>query len=62
MFEDEEECQECYGSGKCQECDGDGAFYDSGPGGEEIEEECLNCNGSGSCEDCGGFVYYEAGI
>ncbi len=50
---DQQNCEECNGSGACDPCDGYGFYPDSYPGaGDGPECEC--CAGSGICPDCQG--------
>jgi hypothetical protein len=50
---DDQNCQECHGSGACDPCDGYGFYPDSYPGAGD-GPECEYCAGSGDCPDCHG--------
>ena len=50
---DDQNCQECNGSGACDACDGYGFYPDSYPGAGD-GPECEYCDGSGDCADCHG--------
>ena len=50
---DDQNCQECNGSGACDPCDGYGFYPDSYPGAGD-GPECEFCAGSGICPDCQG--------
>ncbi len=50
---DDQNCQECNGSGACDPCDGYGFYPDSYPGAGD-GPECEYCAGSGDCPDCRG--------
>jgi len=48
---DQQNCQECNGSGACDPCDGYGFYPDSYPSAGD-GPECEYCAGSGNCPEC----------
>ena len=47
----DQDCEQCRGSGACDPCDGYGLYPDSHPGAGD-GQECEFCDRSGECPTC----------